>query len=338
MRAATLSALALTLGAAPALAQPEPAPAPAPAAPPAPPAPAARPGVAVFDAHAAVGVDPRAAAFVTDNLRRSAAALGYAALPPDQTRAVLARHSGFGALTPARALEVTRSSSARWGVFANVSAEGGRHVLSLTVIPADGSPPRHARGDAAHGELGPTTERLLRSVLPPAAPAPPPAPPALAPLPPPALTPPAAQPAPPPYEQRFRLALQTEAAFGVATGSFYNHLAGARLDRRFSEEFALGAYAGYANLKGKEGRAHNVLAHFMLEYRIGLDDDWALPLRFAPGYLPQNGPTLRMSAGVSWEVADDVELVLEPVTPMVWLTGDEAVLSLNVAAEVAWTL
>jgi hypothetical protein len=150
---------------------------------------------------------------------------------------------------------------------------------------------------------------------------------------------PAAPPAPEPpaYEQRFRLALQTEGAFGVATGSFYNHLAGARLDRRFSEEFSLGAYVGYANLKGKEGRAHNVLAYFLLEYQFPLGGDFGLPFRFAPGYLPQNGPTARVSAGLSYEVADDVEIVLEPIAPMVWLTGDQAVLSLNVAAEVAFT-
>ena len=31
------------------------------------------------------------------------------------------------------------------------------------------------------------------------------------------------------------------------------------------------------------------------------------------------------------------DIVLEPITPMVWLTGDEAVLSLDIAGEVAWS-
>jgi hypothetical protein len=292
--------------------------------------PAPAPSVAVFDAHAA-GVDPRAASYVADQLRSTAGALGWSIVPVERLRSLPAQ----GALTPARAAELTRASGATHGIFANVSAEGGRYVVSLSIVPADGTAAKFAKGEAVHGELGPASDRLLRSVLsaPPAAP--PPAPPPAPVTPVPVAAPPPAQPA---FEQSFRFAIQTEAAFGVATGSFYNHLAGARLDRRFSEEFSLGAYLAYANLKGKEGRAHNVLPAFLLEYRAALSDDWALPFRFAPGYLPKNGPTLRLSAGISFEAADGVELVLEPLTPMVWLTGDQAVLSLNVAAEVAFAL
>jgi MYXO-CTERM domain-containing protein len=278
------------------------------------------PAIAVFDAHAS-GVDPSAAAFVTHHLREAARAQGYSPLPAEATRALLAGSASFGALSPGRALELTRASGARFGVFAQVASSGGRYQVSLSVVTADGSEPRFVRGEATQQDLGTVAGGLLRSSLPPpVSPAPPPAP----------------APRPPAFEPRFRLALQTEAAFGVATGSFYNHLAGARLDRRFSEEFAFGAYLGYANLKGKDGRAHNVLPYFMLEYRIELEGDFALPFRFAPGYLPMNGPTARFSAGVSFSPAEDFEILLEPLIPMLWITGDQPVLSLNLAAEVAF--
>jgi hypothetical protein len=297
------------------------------------PARASAPTVAVFDAHPA-GVDARAAGFVSEQIRRSVSELGWTLIPVEQSRALLAQSSGFGGLSPARAAEITRASGARFGVFTKLGASGGHYVVEITVVASDGAPPSSARAQAGQTELAAVTDRLLRSAL--AAPAAPPPPaPALS-LAPPALRgPPPVEPAP--ATQRFRLALQTEAAFGVATGSFYNHLAGARLDRRFSDEFSLGAYAGYANLKGKQGRAHNWLAYFMLEYRLALSDGWALPFRMAPGYLPNNGPTARLSAGVSLEVADDIELVLEPIAPMLWITGDQAVLSLNVAVEVGFT-
>lgn len=297
---------------------------------------AGAPEVAVFHAHAA-GVDPRAALWVTLSLRSTAEKLGWVPVSDERTRAALAQ-AGSGGLSPERALAATRTTAARYGVFANVSADGGRYLVAITLIPADGGAPRTTRAQAAHGELESASERALRELLPPAASAPASAP--VAPVPSPAMAPaPIVPQAPPPvFEQRFRLALQTEAAFGVATGPFYNHLAGARLDRRFSEEFSLGAYAAYANLKGKQGRAHNVLMHFLLEYRAALSQDWGLPLRFAPGYLPKNGPTLRLSAGLSFEPSEDLELVLEPLVPMVWMTGDKAVLSLNVAAELAFGL
>jgi hypothetical protein len=289
----------------------------------------AAPGVAVFDAHPA-GVDVRAASFLTEALRRSAAALGWTLVPAEQSRALLASSASFGGLSPARAGQITRVSGARFGVFAKLGANDGRYVIELTVLASDDVAPRVARAEATQAELGAAGDRLLRSVLPPPAAPPPPTPvPAQ-------LEPPPANQAPA-YEQRFRLALQTEGAFGVATGSFYNHLVGARLDRRFSEEFSLGAYLGYANLKGKEGRAHNLLAYFLLEYRLALSDELGLPIRLAPGYLPLNGPTARLSLGLSLELDGGIELVLEPVAPMVWITGDEAVLSLNVAGEIGIT-
>ena len=66
-----------------------------------------------------------------------------------------------------------------------------------------------------------------------------------------------------------RFAVQTEAAIGVYPGDFYNHLAGVRLDLVFSPHVSFGGYVGYANLKGKDGRANNVLPYAQVEYMLG---------------------------------------------------------------------
>ena len=103
-----------------------------------------------------------------------------------------------------------------------------------------------------------------------------------------------------------RLALQTEAAIGVYPGDFYNHLVGGRLDLVFSPHVSFGGYLGYANLKGKEGRASNLLAYAQVEYLAGAPNHVRIPFRFASGYLPRNGPVMRLSTGFAFPAdADD---------------------------------
>ena len=149
----------------------------------------------------------------------------------------------------------------------------------------------------------------------------------------------AAAPAPAPasdsFSPYFRLAFQTEAAFGVG-GPFYNHLAGARIDRCFSPIVCAGAYLGYVNLKGKDARAHEVLPYALLEARPPLGRSLSLPLRFGAGYLPKNGPFMRVSTGLGVRVGD-TDLTLE-VAPAFWVTRDLPVVSIDVAIEVAFRL
>jgi hypothetical protein len=137
---------------------------------------------------------------------------------------------------------------------------------------------------------------------------------------------------------RVRYALQTEPAFGVVGGSFYNQLAGARVDYRFTEQIALGGYLGYANLKGKEGRAHDVLSYLNLEYRPRLDARGAfgLPLAFGSGYLPNNGPFLRLSAAVSYALSRETDVVFAFLTPTFWVVHDRTVVSLGAALEISY--
>jgi hypothetical protein len=132
-----------------------------------------------------------------------------------------------------------------------------------------------------------------------------------------------------------RLALQTEGALGVASGPFYNHLAGARLDGTFSPRVSFGGYLGYANLKGKDGRAHAALTYAQVEYLFG--DPAAtirFPLRFASGYLFKNGPVVRAAGGLDFRLSPRIDLVTEFLTPMVWLTNNQTLLSLDLSLEV----
>jgi hypothetical protein len=132
-----------------------------------------------------------------------------------------------------------------------------------------------------------------------------------------------------------RLALQTEGAIGLESGPFYNHLVGARLDGTFSPHVSLGGYLGYANLKGKDGRAHAALTYAQVEYLFGDPADAVrFPIRFASGYLLANGPVVRAAAGLDIRLTPKVDLVTELLTPMVWLTNNQTLLSLDLSLEV----
>lgn len=133
-----------------------------------------------------------------------------------------------------------------------------------------------------------------------------------------------------------RLALQTEGAVGVYPGDFYNHLVGVRLDLVFSPHVSFGAYIGYANLKGKEGRSHDVLPYAQVEYLTGPLGPIRIPFRFASGYLPRNGPVARFSTGLAFRLTPALDLVTELLAPMIWVTHDQMVLSMNVAVELAY--
>jgi len=133
-----------------------------------------------------------------------------------------------------------------------------------------------------------------------------------------------------------RLALQTEGAIGLYPGDFYNHLVGARVDLVFSPHVSFGGYAGYANLKGKDGRVSDLLSYVQAEYAVGSPGGIRIPIRFASGYLPRNGPVVRAAVGFAFPIAPTLDLVTELLAPMVWVTRDQMVLSMNLAAEIAY--
>lgn len=145
------------------------------------------------------------------------------------------------------------------------------------------------------------------------------------------LTAAAAPPPPPPLEvPTWTLGVAATSAFGLTHGKFFNQLVGGRLDYRLTPRFAFGAGMAYANLEGKAGRAHNVLPEVGSEYRIAFGRGTVtLPLRLAFGYLPKNGPTLRLAAGMALALSRSVTLELVALEPMVWVTRDRAELSLD---------
>jgi len=157
---------------------------------------------------------------------------------------------------------------------------------------------------------------------------PPPAPPPIVQQPPPA----------PPARDRIpmRLALQTEGAIGVYPGDFYNHAVGARLDLVVSPHVSFGGYLAYVNLKGKDGRASDLLTYVQVEYLAGSPGGIRIPVRFASGYLPRNGPVVRASTGFAFPLTPALDLVTELLAPMVWVSRDQMVLSMNLAAELAY--
>jgi hypothetical protein len=185
------------------------------------------------------------------------------------------------------------------------------------------------------------------AVAPPAPPAvAPPAPPAVASPASPAVAPPASPstlaagppPAAPTAPARIplRVALALEGASGVVTGPFRSGLVGLRLDGRFSDHVSLGAYAGVAGLKGKDGRVRAGIVLAVLEYALRAPGDTVrLPLRFSTGYLGANGPVARVSGGVSVAVGAHVDLV-GTLASTVWITYNQNLLSADVALEVAY--
>jgi hypothetical protein len=124
-------------------------------------------------------------------------------------------------------------------------------------------------------------------------------------------------------------------ALGMPSLAFVNELVGARFELGYTPRFSLGMSLAYANLKGKDGRASNVLPEASVAYRIPFGDGaFGIPIRFAGGYLPNNGPTLRLSSGVDFTLGESVACELALLEPMVWVTRDRPELSLNLGAAV----
>jgi hypothetical protein len=139
-----------------------------------------------------------------------------------------------------------------------------------------------------------------------------------------------AAPAAPSVTRPLRVGLSSTSAFGVTGAGFFNQLVGMRVDYRFTPRFAFGGLFSYANLEGKDRRVHNVLPEAVLEYRIPyLEESFGVPVRLGLGYLPKNGPTLRIGAGFDFALSQRVSLDVVPLEPMVWVNRERPELSLD---------
>jgi hypothetical protein len=82
-----------------------------------------------------------------------------------------------------------------------------------------------------------------------------------------------------------------------------------------------------------------VLLYGQLEYMAPTSrPTLRIPLRFASGYLPRNGPVLRLATGFAVALSPRVDLVTELLAPMFWLTNDQRLLSMNLSVELAFRL
>lgn len=309
----------------------------------------------VVDA-ATFGIDPVVGRVASAQMRETGAAVGYAVLTQEQTIASAQQLQMPYPPTPADLWRVSWVARVHRGAFARIWAHAGQYVIEVTVASLDGAGPFFARGTSGADNLREVVDQLLRTALP--------APnvwnaengqaggsgasPAQRPDSPGGLDDPAGGPSgdgaedgpdepaePEPELRRWSLTVQTEAVIGASSDFFYNHLVGMRLDFRITNTILLGAYVAYANLNSRNDRAHNLL--FMLQFenriRISSDLDLTIPLRGAIGYLPFNGPVIRLAAGLNYAVSPDFEIGIDLLTPTFWILPDRTAVSLDIALE-----
>lgn len=305
---------------------------------------------------ATYGIDAVVGQFVDRTVREVATEMGYEVVPREATVAAAQRLRMPYPPAPADLWRATYVARAHRGIFAKVWAHEGRYVTEVTVASVDGGGPFFARGTSGNEDLGEVVTRLVRETLPLAtqwdaaaaeAHARGQAQPQQPVTPPPVFTPrprlrrlPAVRRRSTRPTRRFDLALQTEAAFGVGSDFFYNHLFGARLGFRITTNSILGLYFGYANLRGRDGRTGNVLMYLQYEHRLrpSSRSDFSIPIRAAIGYVPFNGPYFRLAAGVNIPLSSRVEIAFDILNPTFWLLPNSTAVSFDVAAEMVFRL
>ncbi|MFK7990179.1 MAG: hypothetical protein AB8I08_29435 [Sandaracinaceae bacterium] len=307
----------------------------------------------VIDA-ATFGIDPVVGRVASSQMRATAESVGYQTLTPTESVAAAQQLRMPYPPTPADLWRVSWVARTHRGAFARIWAHAGQYVVEVTVASLDGTGPFFARGTAGSDNLREVVAALLRQALP--APSSwdadgaassgtgqPTAPTATSDtdlnefdeLDRPA---PARPEEPEPEIRRWSVTLQTEAAIGIDDEVFYNHLTGARVDFRITRDIALGVYAGWVNLNGRDGRVDNILVMLQFENRIRLssDLDLTIPLRAAIGYLPFNGPVIRLAAGLNYAFDEHFEMGIDILTPTFWFLPNGAAVSLDLALEATY--
>lgn len=302
----------------------------------------------VIDA-ATFGIDPVVGRVASARMRATGEEMGYHVLTPEESVAAAQQLRMPYPPTPADLWRVAWVARTHRGAFARIWAHAGQYVIEVAVASLDGTGPFFARGTAGADDLREVVDRLLRSALPgtdvwatgPTSGAPSEAEPR-------AIdeieedTPRAIarrrRAESEPELRRWQLTLQTEGAIGAAQEVFYNHLVGLRFDFRITRDILIGAYAAYANLNARDGRANNILllAQFENRIRISPDIDVTIPLRAAAGYLPRNGPVLRLAVGVNYAIDEHWEIGADLLTPTFWFLPNRTAVSLNIGLEATY--
>jgi hypothetical protein len=316
------------------------------------------------------GIAPVVGRVTSDQLRRTAAEMGYSIL--DQAVGVRAFRDLRLPYPPApadlwRLGWATRSHRA---VFARVWANEGRYVIEVIVASIDGTGPFVATESSGSEDLRAAVDRAVRQALPALGawqgPEPTfgPARPGLGGV---AVGTPGAvvvgsvmpqarrrtvreelghptardgrrwRPAEPDI-RRFSLALQTEASIGTTEGGFYNHYVGLRLDVRITRDILVGLYGAYVNLDGRDGRVSDFFFMLQAEDRIRPSStlELTIPLRLGIGYLPFNGPVFRLAAGLNYALSPNWEIGADLVAPTFYVLPDRFAVAFDFALELGY--
>lgn len=330
----------------PALPPPPPTEPPAAAPPPPPSAVTQGPRAAIIDA-APLGVDPAAARFVTETLRARVAELGFQVIPTQELYAA-ASQLRLPFPVPAEGIyELERVLQAPVAVHAEVRAGGGQYLVRLRVRIAVEAGERVRMVAATQFQLAEAIREAMPALL---APPQPGATPAVI-APPPVAVMTADQglgfePRPRrrrsvrAHPRRFELSLGAIAAIGPGQDPFVNALIVGRFRWFPLDRFGVSASLGYANLRGRDERVSNVLPMIGVETSVDLvpSAHVFIPLRFEAGFLPNNGPVFRLTAGIAFNLARRVRLEIDILSPTVWVLPETAPVTLDLGAHVAFLL
>ncbi|MEZ4411140.1 MAG: hypothetical protein R3A52_32360 [Polyangiales bacterium] len=121
-------------------------------------------------------------------------------------------------------------------------------------------------------------------------------------------------------------------ALGPGRDGFANALVAARVGWFPQDRLGFSITAAYANLRARnDERASNVLLLAGVETAVDL---WParhifIPLRAEVGYLPNNGPVFRLTAGLSFQLARRVRLEVDLLSPTLWVLPETSPVSLD---------
>jgi hypothetical protein len=335
---------------------PPPPPDASPAAPVAPVATAATPPAApaadgprtaIIDA-APIGVDAAAGRYVTNVLREAIAAMGFRVIPQAELYEA-ARRLALPFPVPADGVfTLERALQAPLAVTAEVRAAQGQYVVHLRVRVAVEPDERTRDVTATQFQLGAAIREALAPLLVPPRATQPTAPllisedPAeAAPATPENPATPAARRRPRrrprAHPQRWEASLGVIAALGPGRDGFVNALVAARLSYFASDRLGFSFTTAYANLRGREERVSNVLFLAGVETAVDLLPERRIfiPLRAEIGYLPNNGPVFRLTAGVAFSLARRVRLTVDLLSPTLWVLPETTPVTLDLGAHLA---
>jgi hypothetical protein len=282
------------------------------------------------------GVAPVVPRFVTDRLRARLAQAGYyvwdgAASHVAAQRAGLPDPPSVSALD--RAAKIARVGRI---AYSQVWAERGRYVVQLVVVSIDGTEAIVGRVTADAANLGPAIDALVDQRIPPpsafdleAAAR------ALEPGPYHSFTPTSRAPTDRRPSHRGALALIAGPGIGSGELRFHTFNLRARLELRITQSVAASLITGYVNLPGGGQRVHNVPILGQIEYKVAIADVERLriPIRFAMGYIPFNGPVARASAGLNYELNHAWEVGADLIAPTFLSSPSAAHLAFELSVE-----